>query len=261
VNCLTVREQLPEFAVGVLSPEDRAAVERHLAWCAGCRKEAGELGTAAATFAFTLPQAEPPVGLADRIVAEIKRATGAPGSRRRIRTAVASTVAAMVAVAGLGWGAVMAGRAERFADRAARAERARVAALEQFRHVLALEGLGTRLPVDQTYLGQLAPASGAQVGGGAALQLVSPTKLDFVMVIVNGLDPTHGSLPFQVVVRNADGQTLKAGRITALDKDGGAEVFHEFPDKDLSGYTSVLVTDADGRVVLQGTVDQSSAGG
>ncbi|MFB3739371.1 MAG: anti-sigma factor, partial [Candidatus Velamenicoccus archaeovorus] len=74
MSCLEVREQLPEFAVGVLPPAERAEVERHLAWCAGCRKEAGELGAAAATFAFTLPQTEPPAGLADRIVAAIRRA-------------------------------------------------------------------------------------------------------------------------------------------------------------------------------------------
>jgi hypothetical protein len=261
VNCLDVREQLPEFAIGVLPAQEHAAVERHLAWCAGCRKEAGELGAAAATFAFTLPAAEPPDGLADRIVAAIRRAAGAPGSRRRLRTVVASTVAAMVAVAGLGWGAVMAGRAERFADRAAIANQRRVDDLERFRKALALRGLGSGLPVDQTYLGQLAPVSGSQVGGGAALQLVSPTKLDFIMVIVNGLDPSTAALPYQVVVRNESGLTLKAGRISALDKDGGAEVFHEFADKDLTGFTSVIVTDATGRVVLRGVVDQSSAGG
>ncbi|HEX9123568.1 MAG TPA: zf-HC2 domain-containing protein [Actinomycetota bacterium] len=258
MNCLIVREQLPEFALGVLSPEERAGLERHLAWCAGCRKEAGELGGAAATFAFTLPQAEPPVGLADRIVTAIRQTAGAPGTRRRLRTVAAATVAAMVAVAGLGWGAVMAGRAERFADRAALAQQQKVDDLERFRRALALRGLGSGLPVDQTYLGQLAPVSASHVGGGAALQLVSPRKFDFVMVIVNGLDRSLAGLPYQVLVRNADGQTLKAGRITALDKDGGAEVFHEFTDKDLSGFTTVLVTDAAGRVVLRGTVDQSS---
>ncbi len=261
MNCLSVRELLPEFAVGVLPPKERLAIERHLQWCAGCRREAGELGRAAATFAFALPPAEPSPGLADRVVAAVRRTAGAPGTHRRLRAAAASTVAAMVAVAGLGWGAVMAGRAERFADRAAQAQQHEVDALERFRHVLALAGLGTELPQDQTFLGQLAPITADEVGGGAVLQLVSPTKLDFVIVIVNGLDTGRAALPYRVVVENVDGKTLRAGKITSLNKDGGAEVFHEFRSKDLTGYSTVLVTDAHGGVVLRGTVNQSPSTG
>lgn len=259
MNCLSVRELLPEFAVGVLAPQERAGIERHLRWCAGCRREAGELGHAAATFAFVLPPAQPTPGLVDRVVASVRRAAGAPGTRRRLRAVAASTVAAMVAVAGLGWGAVMAGRAERFADRAEQAQQHEVDALERFRHVLAAAGLGTRLPEDQTFLGQLAPITATEVGGGAVLQLLSPTKMDFVFVIVNGLDAGGAALPYRVLVQNVDGKTLRAGKITALNKDGGAEAFHEFRNKDLTGFSTIVVTDATGDVVLRGSVDQSPA--
>jgi predicted anti-sigma-YlaC factor YlaD len=258
VTCLEVRELLPEMAVGVLSSEDRELVERHLQWCAGCRKEATDLGAAAATFAFALDPVPMPQGLGDRVVARVRRAAGAPGTPRRARMVAASIVAAMVAVGSLGWGAVMAGRAERFAVRAERAEREQAEALEQFQRVLAGVFPGRELPDDQTHLGQLAPV-GAGAGGGAVLQMVSPTILDFVMVIVSGLDPAESAgLPYRVRLANDRGEVLRAGRIAELDADGGAEVFHQFKTADLTGYTMVDVVDASGEVVLSGVVDQSA---
>jgi hypothetical protein len=171
--------------------------------------------------------------------------------------AAAAVVAAMVAVASLGWGAVMAGRADRFAQRAERAEREQAVALERFQRVLAGVIPGQELPEDQTHLGQLAPVA-AGSGGGAVLQLISPTILDFVMVIVNGLDPAEGAMPYRVRLVNERGDVLRAGRIDELDADGGAEVFHQFKTADLTGYTTVNVVDSTGAVVLAGEVDQSA---
>ncbi|HZP91013.1 MAG TPA: zf-HC2 domain-containing protein [Actinomycetota bacterium] len=259
MNCPAVREHLAELAVGVLPESERAAVERHLRWCAGCRKEASELGQAAATFALALAPAPVPSGLGDRVLARIKQVAGAPGSRRRLRAAAAAVVAAMVAVAGLGWGAVMAGRAERFADRAAQAERRREAALEQFRKVLVGLPLGTQLPEDDTHLGQLAPTAAGRVGGGAVLELVSPTRIDFVIVIVNGLPGGSDRLPYRIELRNSAGEVLRAGQITTLDADGGGQAFRQFQNRSLAGFWTVLVRDAAGRVVLRGAIDRSQA--
>lgn len=258
MTCLEVRELLPELAVDVLSADQRAGVERHLQWCAGCRKEAADLGQAAATFGFALAPAPVPQGLGERVVARVRRAAGAPGTARRARTAAASIIAAMVAVSSLGWGAVMAGRADRFAERAALAEREQSAALERFQKTIANIIPGREILEDQMISGQLAPAGGG-VGGGFALQLVSPTILDFSMVIVNGLDAVATELlPYRVRLVDADGDELRAGRIEELDADGGAEVFHQFKRADLTGFTNVVVVDATGDVVLSGTVDQSS---
>lgn len=259
MSCLGVRELLPELAVGVLPHAEREEVERHLGWCAGCRKEASELGQAAATLAFALAPAPPPKDLGDRVVELVRHAAGASRSPRRTRNAAASIIAAMVAVASLGWGAVMAGRADRFEERAERAEREAEAALEKF--VVAIRGVippGQEVPEDQFQLGRLTPTADGQ-GGGAVLQLVSPNFLDFSMVIVNGLDPeAAGRLPYSVELLNAAGQALPAGRITELDADGGAEVFRQFANKDLRGYSTVRVLDARGVVVLAGGVDESS---
>jgi hypothetical protein len=255
VSCVAVRDQLAEFAVGVLPEEEDAAVERHLQWCAGCRKEAGELGQAAATFTFALEPEPLPEGLEDRVVAIVRRAAATPNGRRRAGAVIAAIVAAAIAVAGLGWGAVMAGRAQSFADRAAQAEQQQEQALERFQHLLA--NLPGHHPADETHLGRLVATRAIPQGGGFALQLVSPTRLDFVMVIVNGLPRDPALRPYQVTLQDAQGRVLRAGRISELNADGGAELFRQFNHTDLTGYTTVFVQDASGRVVLKGAVDQS----
>lgn len=259
LTCLEVRDLLPELAVGVLAPEDRERVERHLHWCAGCRKESADLGYAAATFGFALAPAAVPSGLRDRVVDRVKRAAGAPGSPRRMRTAAGAIVAGFVAVASLGWGAVMAGRAERFEDRAKVAEARSADALEVFRKTLGGTIFsGSELPPSETHLGHLTPTADGQ-GGGAVLQLVSPHVIDFSIVIVNGLDPNaEGRMPYRVQLVNAAGQILRAGVIDALNDEGGADVYHQFDTKNLLGYTTVRVLDAAGVLVLSGTVDQNA---
>lgn len=256
MSCLDVRELLPELAVGVLPAADRDEVERHLRWCAGCRKEAGELGHAATALAFALEPAPMPEALRTRVVERVRRAAGAPGTARRMRTAAGGIVAAMVAVSSLGWGAVMAGRADRFERRAEQAEISRAAAFARFADVVnQIIPIG-QIPVNETHMAQLSPTAD-ESGGGAVLQLVSPTILDFAIVIVNGLDPTaDGRLPYRVRLLNMTGEVLKVGRITELDAEGGATVFHEFEHAELTGYTIVEVVDATGKVVLAGEVDQ-----
>ena len=256
MTCLEVRELLPEHAIGVLGELEHQRIQRHLQTCAGCRKEAGDLGQAASTLAFALAPARVPEGLDDRVVARVRRAAGAPATRRRGRTATVALVAAALVFASLGWGAVMAGRAERFADRAAQAQREQAVAIEHFQQVLGNVIPGGSLSDNETHIGQLAPVA-AGTGGGFALQLVSPRILDFVMVIVNGLDDLS-VLPLRVQLVNDRGRVLRAGRIDTLDANGGAEVYRQFRTQGLGGFTTVNVVDPAGRLVLTGTVDQSN---
>jgi len=144
------------------------------------------------------------------------------------------------------------------AERAAQAERSQAEALERFQHVVSQVIPSEAVSESDMHLGQLSPVS-TGTGGGFVLQLVSPTILDFSMVIVNGLDPAATELlPYRVRLVDVDGDELRAGRIDELDADGGAEVFHQFKRADLTGFTTVVVVDAIGDVVLSGTVDQSS---
>ncbi|MBA3690563.1 MAG: zf-HC2 domain-containing protein, partial [Actinobacteria bacterium] len=68
MTCLEVRDRLVERSLGALPVEDVREVDRHVAWCAGCRKEAAELDRAAATFALTLAPQMPPPELEERVV-------------------------------------------------------------------------------------------------------------------------------------------------------------------------------------------------
>jgi hypothetical protein len=86
---------------------------------------------------------------------------------------------------------------------------------------------------------------------------VSPTTIDFTIVIVNGLDPRAADrLPYRIQLFDADGEMLRAGRIDELDADGGAQVFRQYANTDLTGFTTVRVVDASGAEVLAGVVDQ-----
>jgi hypothetical protein len=259
MTCLELRDRLAESALGVLDCGDEVELERHLAWCAGCRKESAELGSAAQLFGYAVAPAAPPAALEDGVVSVVGAAATGPSARRRGHAAAVSIVAALVAISGLGWGAAMAGRAERFAERAAQAEASKQQQLDQFRKVLSSVIPGARIATDQTHLAQLAPPpTGQGVGGGAALELISPTTMDFVIVRVAGLDPTDASaMPYRVTVANAGGRVLRIGTIRSLDADGTADVFHQYRF-DLTGFTDVRVTDAGGHVVLRGTIDQSS---
>jgi hypothetical protein len=258
-SCAGVRERLAEHALGVLSEGDRDDVERHLQWCAACRKEAEDLSAGAATLAFAVPAASPPPGLAERVAEQVARIARAPSFRRRTRAAASVAIAALVAVSALGWGAVMAGRAERYRIRAIAEQRQELQSVRQFQHMFQqFSGqLNTGLRNDETSLAQLAPASGC-CGGGVALELVSDSLVDFVMLRVSGLPTDTRFQPYHAWLLDAAGNALSAGRIDQLDSDGSGELFHEFPQADLSAFTRILVRDAEGKVALEGAVEPVS---
>jgi Putative zinc-finger len=255
--CAAVREQLAEHAVGVLGPRERRAVERHIEWCAACRKEAGELESAAATLALALAPADVPPTLLGRVRAAIARVAHPSMLRRGTRSAAAVAIAAMVAISALGWGAVMAGRVERIQDQMRHATARRAEDLQRFSQVIKRfsRQLPPVLPTEDTRFGRLAPtAPDGGTTGGAAMELVLRSSDDFVMVQVNGL--SEAAAPYSVWLLDDAGHAIRAGRLTALDQGGGAEMFHRFA-LDLEPYSTVLVRDASGGVALRGIVGRT----
>jgi Putative zinc-finger len=253
VNCLSVRERLTEQVLGVLPKAEGAVVDRHLEWCAACRKEAGELQRAAATLAYSVAPAEPPAELEDSVVEVVR---GAAGRRRataprRSRVAAAGVLAAMLALSGLGWGAVMAGRAERAREQAAIALDRQQAAFARFQKLLSdLPGVDPEAIVEVSTL--LSPR--LQEGRGDALVLLSPSGDDLVFVLVDGLtDLRAGRFPLQVRLVSQDAPRRLVGEIRTLDQAGGGGVFATFGE-DLTDVSAVVIRDAGGRIVLRGTL-------
>lgn len=248
MTCLEIRERLPELALHALNGSDEDAVRRHLEWCAGCRKEEAALRAAAASLAFVPDPIQPPEDLEERVVDRVREAAGRP--RRRTRTVVASLVAAAIAVAALGWGSVMAGRAERAEELADEAVLREETALARFDEMLSRFGV-TASP-DQTRMGRLGPPSGRH-GGGVALMLVSPDVMDFVIVVVRGLDVDRS--PYRIFLTTPRGAKVRVGRIDELDPAlGGEEIYRTFFDRSLAPFERVVVRDANGEIALEGSI-------
>jgi len=254
VNCAAVRDRLPERALGTLDARESGAVDAHLQWCAACRKEDRDLGRAAATLAFSLAPADPDPSLEDRVVASVQeRARPSAGhvSGRRGRLAIAAVAAAMMAVSGLGWGAVMAGKAARTEAQAQQTIKNGEDALDQFRTILGSSEFND--PSNEVLIGTLTPAAG-ETGGGAVLTLVSPSLIDMAVIKVTGLSPAvKGALPYSVRLYGPAVSPLTVGRLRVLDASG-AETIAKYIDRDLSGYDRVIVRDAHGKVVMRGVL-------
>ena len=254
MNCLTVRERLAEHALGVLRDGDASSVDRHLEWCAACRKEAGELQRAAATLAFSVATAEPPAELEDRVVREVQGVAGRrrAASPRRSRIAAAAVLAAMLALSGLGWGAVMAGRAERAEEAAAEAQEQQQEAFQRFEKLL------TQLPgVDPEAIAEISTLLSPRLreGRGDALVLLSPSGDDLAFVLVSGLGAVRASqLPLEVRLVGDDARReLVVGQIRTLNSDGEGGVYRSFGEG-LRGFSAVVIRDARGKVLLNGTL-------
>jgi putative zinc finger protein len=256
VNCAAVRQQLPEHALGALDSSGADSVERHLAWCAACRKEAADLQSATATLALALPPADPDAALEGRVVEAIRSV--ATGPRRpaaaRGRHAVAAVVAAMVAVSGLGWGAVMAGRAARMEEQAAIAEQRQRDAIENFENLVRT--LEFTNPEAEASLGALASPRGGPAYG-SAVTLVTPAVDDQVIVVVGGLS-SGAREPYRVLLTDGDGHAIVLGTILTLDTAGGATIARQTPS-DLETFRTVIVRDIRGRVALRGSLEARSS--
>lgn len=234
-DCAVVREDLAEHVLGVLPSERHRLVSSHVARCAGCRKEAGELAEGAAVLALLAP-ADPPLALEDRVVAALTR--GAARERRR-GPRVAVLIAAAVAVASAGVVGALAGRVQRLESAAATARERAEAAADRFAEVL--EDVGGATPVLSA---PLRPIAGA--AGGRAILYDAEQGRDFALVVVGGL-PSSGE-PYLAFLMSPSGRRLELGRLRP-SSSGEHSRYRFFGD--LSGARDVVVVDASGRTVLR----------
>jgi putative zinc finger protein len=242
MTCVDVRDRLTEHALGVLAAEEAAGVERHLEWCAGCRKEFAELQEGAAAVSLALPPADPPAGLEDRIVREVTSATGKKAANRRphrhhaVRLlAVATFVAAAVSVASIGWGVNQLRRAEEI-------QRAADARNESLQEVIReLDG--------RPFEAKLFPSPGRQ-GGGSAVLVTAPRRDDLLLVEIVPPQPATG--PYSVRLLDGSGSAIRSGELRP--STNGTLVLVRWFGSSLAQVKSVTVVDRKGNIVLAGSV-------
>ena len=257
MNCLAVRERLPEHALGSLTEREATTLDEHLAWCAACRKEAGELQRAAATLAYSVAPVEPPADLEDKVVQVVRTAARRRrASPRRRRGIAAGLLAAAIALSGLAWGAVMAGRADRVQDQIREARQKQALAQRNFAEFLKnLEGTDPENIVEIADL----RSSASRDASGQGLVLLSPTTDDLVFVVVSGLSEVRDAqLPLEVRLVSDHAGELVAGTIQTLDSGGGGGLYRFFVE-DLRAFDSIEVRGVHGKVLLRGSLGVRSS--
>lgn len=102
-DCASIREALPELALGIADGEQRALVLEHVARCADCRRELDELSSLADELVALAPQSEPPPGFENRVLDRLARqqTRRRPARRRLRRLAFAATLPAVAAATAL----------------------------------------------------------------------------------------------------------------------------------------------------------------
>jgi Putative zinc-finger len=253
MDCVDVRDRLTEYALSLLPAQELEPVEAHLAWCAGCRKESAELAGGAAVVALSLPQADPPATLEERVVREVGGGAGGDGRRSRSRgrsRAVILIAATLAILMGLGWVATF-GRLQTERQKRDASERTAKNSVQMFGE-LSRELLGDdRQPKrgDSIIEVQMVPAL-HHLGGGKALVFLSPRRPDWVLVYAGGLDPRGG--PYGMTIQSPRGDVISLGE-QSTDTGGGVTMFYQDPSS-LRSYTRIVVTDRRGHVALTGTV-------
>ena len=249
MSCLDVRELLPEHVIGVLTPHDASSVERHLEWCAACRKESGELQRAAATLAYSVAPVEPPPELEDRVVEAVRAVARRRGTRPGRRRGVPLILAAALSIAAVGW-AVMAGRSGELRERVQQALAEKQTANRNLAALIAqVEGADPANVIELADL--MSPPK--RIGGGDALVLLSPSANDVALVAFTGVTVPDRRLPLEVWLQSDAVPDVLIGRIDTLDTDGGGGVRRWYTHS-LRPYDAVVVRDARGTVLLHGTL-------
>jgi anti-sigma-K factor RskA len=107
MDCETVRELAPLYVLGVLEPDEAAAVREHVAGCDDVHAELQELAEAAGSLLLAVEPAEPPAALKSRLLAAAEAdlregrhpATATPGAPETNLTATPGIVPAPQPVA------------------------------------------------------------------------------------------------------------------------------------------------------------------
>jgi hypothetical protein len=240
-SCDEILPQLPDHALGTLPETDVARIRRHLRGCAACRAEAAQLDRGVATFASVVHVADPPPELRDRVMAVLSEEwSEAPTSNRDrrlgwVRERLAAVAAVVVLVGGLAaWGTASQVRASHLREDAA--------SYQAFLH--ALGGRDVRV-------GEIHAIGAASIDGSVILY-DSDEGQSWVLVFAKGQN--LGEL--NVSVKATGGRSIDVPFPLRFEDDGEGWT-GMVTASDISPYTHVVFTTADGTVVA--TADTAQA--
>jgi hypothetical protein len=272
MECLRVRDLLPEFALDVLDEGDVREIEQHLEACPGCRREAEGFRASAARIALSLPPEVPGPALGDRVGRAVDDARSGRGSRRRTASrrtlrlvAAAGLVAALLAAGASTWALAMRGQVavQKKAVTSRSEDIARlqtfIAQFQQRMQSLEQANSATFRPLDAAERAKVfgalmtSPASGGASGELLVVSIPGATP-DFVTLQANIPPSLHG--PYTVLFEQGSDPALKAGGL--VKTPNGDYVLSTdpmfFPDNDLSKLTGVVVLDHSGQTILTGLI-------
>lgn len=236
MNCAEVRERLSDHLLAQLPEVEELRVRRHLRGCGACRAELRALEEGLAVFTATLPPAEPPGELRERVLGALEeewRETPTGQPRRPLAAWVAAAAAVLALVATVTWGAGQARRAERAADEAASYER-----------VLAtLGGTGFRV-------GEIRPV-GASGIRGSVLVYRSAWGRSWAAVFLRVPEGEEG---LRAALTGPGGFTLPFGDLWFEDGEGWGWLTTEL---EVEGVDRVWIRAEDGTLVASGRVAEA----
>jgi len=250
MRCIDVRDLLSEHALGLVPPSEARQVERHLQWCAGCRKELAELHEGMESVAYSLPQATPRPAVEERVVHAVAEVAGrrSPVRRQTVRgLAVATLSAVLVAGTAVGWGVAQRHQAVSEQRQISLFQKRLDTAAHLIDHIrTAFAGKG------ELFQATLFPGPTPRDGGGTALLFSGPKGADFAFVeVVLPLDPKQG--PYPVRLLDAHGAVVATGQLTKTN-NGDFNFQSFYPQANLSRVVTVEVTDRSGQRVMAGTL-------
>jgi hypothetical protein len=235
VTCDEVRDQLGDHLLGTLDEITDAAVRSHLRSCGGCRRELAAMAEGIETFSRAAHEVDPPTELRDRVLGAIaeewSEATPRAGTRRPVRTWIASAVAAVAVVASLGWGMSQARVADRYEESATK--------YEAFLH--ALGGKNVRV-------GVIEPAGSQDVDGSAVLY-DSDVRQSWVLILVRAPGMTGQA---NVEMSSTTGRTIELRPLEF--SDGGESSTWLVTSANLQPFDRVTITSPGGTVLATATV-------
>jgi hypothetical protein len=98
LGCGTAQEQAPELALGILGGAERAELLLHVNGCARCQAVIGELTEVADLLPLLAPEAEPPAGFEERVLAAARGDRWRSWRRRALILGAVAAAAASLSI-------------------------------------------------------------------------------------------------------------------------------------------------------------------